>query len=91
MPIRKDLTYERRETKAPYILTSAAGEGGVGMGSVVCRISQGAFFAVFAAGAALWAARMAEWSRAALAPMWLLVGVQAGALAYGRRHEGRGR
>lgn len=24
MPIRNDLTYERRETKAPYILTGAA-------------------------------------------------------------------
>lgn len=60
------------------------------MSSVICRIAQGAFFALLAAVVALWAAGMTEWSRAALAPMWLLVGVQAGALAYGSRHEGRG-
>ena len=60
------------------------------MSSVVCRIAQGAFFAVFAAGVALWAAGMAEWSRSLLGPMWFLFGVQIGALAYGRRHEGRG-
>ena len=57
------------------------------MSSVVCRIAQGAFFAVLAACVALWAAGMAEWSRALLAPTWLLVGVQLGALAYGRRRE----
>lgn len=60
------------------------------MSSVVCRIAQGAFFAVLIVCIALWAAGMAEWSRRLLAPMWLLVGVQAGALAYGMRHEGRG-
>ena len=38
---------------------------------------------------ALWLAGMSEESRALLAPMWLLTGVQAGALAYGTRHEGR--
>ena len=57
------------------------------MGSVVCRIAQGAFFAVFTVCVALWVVGMAEWSRRLLAPMLLLAGVQLGALAYGRRHE----
>ena len=61
------------------------------MSSVICRIAQGAFFPVFAAVVALWAAGMTGWSRALLAPTWLLIGVQLGALAYGGRHEGRER
>lgn len=61
------------------------------MSSVVCRIAQGAFFAALAICVALWFAGMHGEARGVLAPMWLLVGVQAGALAYGRRHEGRGR
>ena len=59
------------------------------MGSVVCRIAQGAWLATFVAVAALWLAGMSEESRALLALMWLLYGVQVGALAYGMRHEGR--
>ena len=61
------------------------------MSSVICRIAQGAWLATFVAIVALWLAGMSEESRALLAPMWLLVGVQAGAVAYGMRHEGRGR
>lgn len=57
------------------------------MSTVVCRIAQAAFFAVFAAYVAQWAAGMADEARGLLAPMWLLVGVQFGALAYGRRVE----
>ena len=37
---------------------------------------------------ALWIAGMGEEARGLLAPMWLLVGAQLGALGYGRRHEG---
>ena len=58
------------------------------MSSVVCRIAQVAFFAVLAVSVALRVAGMGAESRGLLAPMWLLVGVQLGALGYGRRHEG---
>lgn len=58
------------------------------MSSVVCRIAQAAYFAVLAVHVALWVAGMGEGARGLLAPMWLLVGVQFGALGYGRRHEG---
>ena len=57
------------------------------MSSVVYRIAQAAFFAVLAVSVALRVAGMAAESREQLAPMWLLVGVQFGALEYGRRHE----
>lgn len=57
------------------------------MSSVVCRIAQAAYFTVLAAYVALWVAGMADEARELLAPAWLLVGVQLGALAYGHRVE----
>ena len=57
------------------------------MSTVVCRIAQAAFFTVLVAYVVLWLAGMAAEARELLAPMWLLVGVQLGALAHGRRVE----
>lgn len=57
------------------------------MSSVVCRVAQAMFFAVLAASVALLVAGLDGEARGLLAPMWLLVGMQLGALAYGRRVE----
>ena len=59
------------------------------MHTLICRISQAAVFGVFIAFVALRAAGMRAEAGELLAPMWLLIGVQFGALAYGSKHAKR--